>query len=111
MVFDLIRHGPSRGARAVSLGQDEIKIRISVGALRHGQGFEQTRFQLTGDLEQRRPGETQSLAKGLYAGAHGADRQALLRTQPANIGLALLTGLAHDQLAVLAKVVLCHRPA
>ncbi len=111
MVSDLIRHGPGRGTRAVSVGQHEIEIRKSVGALRHGQGFEQARFELTGDLEQRRPGETQSLAKGLYASAHGADRQALFGTQPANIGPALLTGLAHDQLTVLAKVVLVQRPA
>ncbi len=68
MVFDLIRDGPVRGTRAVSVGQHEIKIRKSVGALRHGQGFEQTRLELTGDLEQRRPGEAQSRAKGLYAG-------------------------------------------
>ncbi len=111
MVFDLIRHGPGSGACAVFVSQQKIKVRKPVGALPHGQGFEQARFQLTGDLEQRRPGEAQSLAKGLYAGAHCADRQALFRTQPATIERALLTGFTHYQLAVLAKVVLVQGPA
>ena len=54
MVFDLIRHGPGSGARAVSVGQQKIKVRKPAGALLHGQGFKQARFELTGDLEQRR---------------------------------------------------------
>ena len=53
MVFDLIRHGPGSGACAVFVGQQKIKIRKPVGALPQGQGFEQARSQLTGDLEQR----------------------------------------------------------
>lgn len=95
MDFDLIRHGLGSGARAVFIGQQKVKVRKPAGALRHGQGFEQARFQLTGDLQQRRPGEAQSLAKGLYAGAHGADRQALFRTQPSSIERTLLTGFTH----------------
>ena len=50
MVFDLICHGPGSGTRAVFVGQQKIKIRKPVGAVLHGQGFEQARFELTGDL-------------------------------------------------------------
>src|ERR1043166_9464682 len=97
---------PSRArSRALGVRQHEVDLGERVASVLERQHLQLAGRNLLADLLLRVPGEAEAHARGLERRRHVADRPALLGLEKAAALVSLDARVAHDQVAVLAKVL------
>src|ERR1051325_11222089 len=97
---------PSRArSRALGVREHEVDLGESLPHVLERQPLQLARRNLLADLLLRVPGEAEAHARGLERRRHVADRPALLGLEEAAALVSLDARVAHDQVAVLAKVL------
>src|SRR5438067_8302180 len=91
--------------RSFRIGEHEVDLAESVASVLERQHPQLAGRDLLADLLLRVPGEAEAHARGLERRRHVADGPALLGLEKAAALVALDARVAHDQVAVLAKVL------